>query len=149
MIKMRQELNTYLFGLDKINGNFDLAGYSFQHTTVLNEDKSIDLISTTENKATFMSRGLKNSLFEKAFKSIEPKRQDEEIRICKIPALNLEALWVHSESNADNDAFFPIYQFGIGNNETIQKKYSKRDFVQLVQQLAERVQHTDDDLLGS
>ena len=70
-----------------------------------------------------------------------------EVRLIKIPALNLEAFWLHYDSG-ENDIITPIQKFE--NDTTIDwgKSYDEKQFSKLIQELATKID-MNDDLLGA
>lgn len=74
--------------------------------------------------------------YETAFGSIlGTKLEDEgyEVRTLNIPALNIDALWLHNQQDRKEDKFLPVRTIG----ESMQKRmYDAQDFIAVLQELA-------------
>ena len=110
----------------------------------LNEEKP-ELINTNTNKRYFTE--IKNTL-GLLRKSIVIKELGE-LRMLKIPSLNIEAYWLHYEEETigGTDLIAPLKLFESDNRFEWNRTYSPDDFTRHLAELAAKID-TDDKLLG-
>jgi len=77
----------------------------------------------------------------------EKNKELGEVRLIKIPGLNLEAFWLHYDNN-ENDVIAPIKKFENDSSIDWNKSYDAREFSELIQEMASKI-NTQDDLLGA
>lgn len=85
--------------------------------------------------------------YEKAFDKIfnlEGDDSDFEVRSIKIPALHVEALWLHKEHDEGSDQFKPIRSMGLFEEN---KMYDRKEFFNILKVASEKFD-LGDDLIG-
>ena len=75
----------------------------------------------------------------------ERSKELGEVRLIKVPALNLEAFWLHYDGK-NNDIICPVKRFENDSSIDWDKVYSEREFTKLIQELASKVDTKDDEL---
>jgi len=80
-------------------------------------------------------------------KQSEQNKELGEVRLIKVPALNLEAFWLHYD-NQEADVITPIKRFENNSSIDWNKSYNAQEFSRLIQELASKM-NIQDDLLGS
>lgn len=147
----------YIIGLNEIHREFALP--SRPNTLRLIEMKNEAPVALYELGLNETNpQVIQMNVSEKYFKQLDDglarlKRYSEqnkdlgELRLIKIPALNLEAFWLHYDNN-ENDIIAPIKKFDNDSSIDWGKKYGTREFSELVQELASKI-NTEDDLLGA
>lgn len=108
---------------------YDLAT-SEEHPEVLQVSTDNDYLHRIENG------------MERIKSSLQEKEIEGEMRVLKFPALNLEALWLHTEGR-ENDRYFLIRHFG--QEETVLDETSFKELVLRQKAVTER----QDDLMGA
>jgi hypothetical protein len=83
--------------------------------------------------------------YETAFSSILGTKLEEEgyeVRTLNVPALNIDALWLHNQQNRKEDKFLPVRTI----EESLQKKmYNAQDFYAALQELAQQFDTGEND----
>lgn len=147
----------YIIGLNEIHKEFTLP--SRPNTLRLIEMKNDEPVALYElglNETT--PEVIQMNVSETYFKQLDSslarlKRFSEhnkdlgELRFIKIPALNLEAFWLHYDNN-EHDVITPIKRFENDSSVNWDKRYDAREFSALVQELASKI-NREDDLLGA
>ena len=147
----------YIVGLNEIQGQFSLP--SSPKTLRLIEMQNETPVALYELGVNETKPGLvQMNVSENYFKQLDDglarlKRfagqntELGELRLIKIPALNLEAFWLHYDIG-ENDIITPIQKFE--NDTTIDwgKRYDEKQFSKLIQELAAKID-MNDDLLGA
>lgn len=85
--------------------------------------------------------------YENAFDKVlnlDVDKKDFEVRSIKIPALHVEAIWLHNEDDENNDLFTPLRSIGLFEDN---KTYSKNEFFNISKDAAVNFD-TDDNLIG-
>jgi hypothetical protein len=78
----------------------------------------------------------------------ETDKQSGELRMLKIPALNIEAFWVHDNVEGGTDKICPIRKFDEDLRFSWNKIYSETEFFAILRDLAGQINQSDD-LLGA
>jgi hypothetical protein len=147
----------YIVGLNEIQGQFSLP--SSPKTLRLIEMQNETPVALYELGVNETKPGLvQMNVSENYFKQLDDglarlKRfagqntELGEVRLIKIPALNLEAFWLHYDGR-ENDIITPVQKFE--NDTTIDwgKSYDEKQFSKLIQELATKID-MNDDLLGA
>ena len=110
----------------------------------LNEENP-ELINTNTNKRYFSE--IQNTL---GLLRNNIKLKDlGELRMLKIPSLNIEAYWLHYDEDTigGEDLIAPLKLFSSDNRFDWNKTYSPEDFTRYLAELAAKI-NTDDELLG-
>lgn len=84
------------------------------------------------------------SAFSKVFNS-NIEKKDYEIRSLKVPALHVDALWLHKEASNNEDLYIPILSMGLFENNTV---YDEKDFFGVLKRAAKDYNLGDDALGG-
>lgn len=147
----------YIIGLNEINKEFSLP--SRPNTLRLIEMRNdapaaLYELSLDESKPEVIQMNVSETYFKQLDNSLgrlkrfsEEHKEPGELRFIKIPALNLEAFWLHYDNN-ENDIITPIKRFENDASVDWDKKYSAREFSALIQELAAKI-NREDDLLGA
>jgi hypothetical protein len=70
-----------------------------------------------------------------------------EVRLIKVPALNIEAFWLHYDGDKDGeDIITPVKRFENDSSIDWDKTYTEREFTKLLQELARKIDTKDDEL---
>lgn len=101
------------------------------------EDPQVLQVSTDDDYLSRIENGM-----EQIKSSLQEKQIEGEMRVLKFPALNLEALWLHTEGR-ENDRYFLLRHFG--QEEVVLDESRFRELV--LQQKA--VVEKQDDLMGA
>ena len=147
----------YIIGLNEINREFTLP--SRPNTLRLIEMKNdapvaLYELGLDEAKPEVIQMNVSETYFKQLDNSLgrlkrfsEENKDLGELRFIKIPALNIEAFWLHYDNN-ENDIITPIKRFENDTSVDWDKKYSVREFSTLIQELAAKI-NREDDLLGA
>lgn len=144
--------NVYLIDLDKISERMDFPAEP-NSMRVLEFEKEAPMamyeVSVNESEPRFLNMNLNKEYFQRfdyalntLIKAI-PDEEEGELRTIRIPALNMEAVWIHFEKE-ENDRFMPLRLM----EENGQKVFSKRDFMEYINALKKQ-QGTVDELMGA
>lgn len=143
---------TYLIGLDTIKKDFRLPSVpnslriidikdekpSALYEVTLNRDKP-ELIQMNVNQDYF--RQIDESLGK--LKTFSRKNKDlGEIRFIKVPALNIEAYWLHYENKTD-DIITPLKRFDNDTSVDWNKGYTVKEFTKLLESAASKLDKSD------
>ncbi|WP_090338565.1 hypothetical protein [Dyadobacter koreensis] len=85
--------------------------------------------------------------YETAFKTIlnqDTENQSIQVRTLRIPALHIDALWLHDAKSPAKDKFVPVRSQGLFNNNSF---YNRKDFFSILKRTAIDY-NIDDDLMG-
>lgn len=149
--------HSYIIGLDKIKKDFSLPKEPDTLRVIeLQNETPVALyeLGVNEAKPDLVQMNVSPPYFRQLNESLgrlkEISGQDKElgeIRLIKIPALNIEAFWLHYDSKKA-DIISPVKRFE--NDTTIDwnKTYTEKEFSKMVTELANKVD-AKDDLLGS
>jgi Papain-like cysteine protease AvrRpt2 len=123
----------------EINGQIPLALYELK----LNE-KEPELFQMNVSKDYFqlIDEGL-GRLKEVA----EKNKYLGEIRLIKVPALNLEAFWLHYSEQGE-DIICPLRRFENDSEINKSKSYTVKEFIKILQELSSRLGKMDDTMGG-
>jgi hypothetical protein len=147
----------YILGLNEIHNEFTLPSIpkTLRVIEMQNETPvALYEVGTNETNPELVQMNVSEIYFKQLDDGLarlkrfaEQNKELGEVRLIKVPALNIEALWLHYDSGV-NDIISPIKKFE--NDTTIDwdKWYDEKQFIQLLQQLAEKIDTTDD-LLGA
>jgi hypothetical protein len=147
----------YIIGLNEIHREFSLP--LMPNTLRLIEMKNdapvaLYELGLDESKPEVIQMNVSETYFKQLDNSLgrlkrfsEANKEAGELRFIKIPALNLEAFWLHYDNN-ENDIITPIKRFENDSSVDWDKKYNARDFSALIQELAAKI-NREDDLLGA
>ncbi len=135
-------------GLPETAGSLRLFKLSGFHPTALYEvgldEKKPELFRISSNQKYFSQ--LENSiavLQDNTLGGSEPG----ELRLLKLPALNLEAFWLHFDKANDADVISPVKKFEADSRFDWNRPYPKDEFWAKIRDYASEVDSSDD-LLG-
>jgi hypothetical protein len=149
--------HSYVIGLNEINERFALpdAPRSLRVIEVAHERPvALYEVGLNEQNPEFIQMQVSPEYFKEMDEGLgrlksfaEREKELGEIRMIKVPALNIEAFWMHYD-NKEKDMIVPVKRFE--NEQTIDwsKAYDEQEFLRLLQELSRRV-NTQDDLLGA
>lgn len=147
----------YVLGLNEINNDFRLpdTAKSLRVIEMLNESPvALYEVGVNEAKPELMQMNISEIYFKQLDEGLarlknhaSQNKELGEVRLIKVPALNLEAFWLHYEGGV-NDIITPIKKFENDNSINWEKSYNEKEFTQLLQELANKID-TKDDLLGA
>jgi hypothetical protein len=101
------------------------------------DDPQLLQVSTDDSYLNRIEDGM-----EKIKTSLRDKAVDGELRLLKFPALNLEALWLHTDAK-DNDRYYLLRHFGQEDN--VMNESTFRELVLKQKAVVEK----QDDLMGA
>jgi hypothetical protein len=149
---------SYVLGLDEIKTNFNwpkepkslrLVELSDQSPAALYEvtldEKNPELIQMNTNKHYFSHLEKSLVLLQG---NVNENEETGELRLLKIPALNIEAFWLHYDNASEKDQMAPVKKFEEDSRFNWTKTYSSKEFSDLVKDLAKQIDQYDD-LLGA
>lgn len=149
--------HTYLVGLNEIKKDFALpkTPNSLRIIEIQNEEPAaLYELGVNENNPELIQMNVSPAYFKQLDDSLgrlkrfaEQNKELGEIRLIKVPALNIEAFWLHYDGK-DSDIICPISRFENDSSIDWHKPYSEKEFARLVQELAGKID-TKDDLLGA
>lgn len=148
----------YVLGIDSIKNNLGLPkspdslrliGMDGQVPKVLFEvtldEESPELIQVNTDKKYFTELEKSLNLFRS---NIGNDKLSGELRLLKIPGVNIDAFWVHDDLTGGNDQLCPIKKFDEDTRFEWNKIYSETEFFNILKELAEQI-NLSDDLLGA
>ena len=147
----------YIIGLNEINSDFALP--SIPKTLRIMELKdeaplALYELGLNETQPELVQMNVSENYFQQLDEGLSRlKKQSEqqkelgEVRLIKIPALNLEAFWLHYD-NQESDIITPIKRFENNSSVDWSRSYNAQEFSRLIQELAAKI-NVQDDLLGS
>lgn len=114
------------------------------YEVTLNEENP-ELININTNKKYFTEIQNTLGLLRNNIKQQDPG----ELRMLKIPSLNIEAYWLHydDDTTGGKDLIAPLKLFENDNRFNWNKTYTQEDFTKYLAELAIKI-NTDDELLG-
>jgi hypothetical protein len=149
--------HSYIIGLNEINERFSLPSKPRSLRLIeVHDEKPVALyeVGLNEQNPELIQMQVSAEYFKeldeglgKLKSLVEKENELGEVRLIKVPALNLEAFWMHYD-NKEKDIIVPVRRF---ENETTidwNKAYNEQEFSRLLQDLSRRI-NTQDDLLGS
>jgi hypothetical protein len=147
----------YIIGLNEINKEFSLPSRPNTLRLIeMKKDAPVALyeVSLNESQPEVIQMNVSETYFKQLDNTLgrlrrfsEEHKEHGELRFIKVPALNLEAFWLHYDNN-ENDIITPIKRFENDSSIDWNKKYNPREFSALLQELAGKI-NREDDLLGA
>jgi hypothetical protein len=149
--------NTYLVELDSIKKNFSLPETPNSLRVIeIKNDKPMAMyeVGMNEDNPELMQMNVNTSYFDqlnealgrlKAFAG--KKKELGEIRLIKVPALNIDALWLHYDNKA-NDIITLIRRFEDDSIVDYDRAYKVKEFTSMLENNAKKID-TRDELLGA
>lgn len=147
--------HTYIVGLNEIKKDFALPKRPSTLRVIEVQDEepaALYELSLNESNPELIQMNVSQPYFRQLDESLGRLKQHAqrskelgEVRLIKIPALNLEAFWLHYDGKQE-DIISPVKRFE--NDSTIDwdKAYNEKEFTKLVQELARRVDTKNDEL---
>lgn len=149
--------HTYLMGLNEINERESLPEKPGSLRVIeVRDNKPLALFEVTLNDKNpeLMQMQVSPAYFQqfdeglsKLKAAAESRKELGEIRSIKVPALNIEALWLNYESKGD-DLIVPLKRFENDSSIDWNKTYTEREFMAVLRELAKKI-NLQDDLLGA
>lgn len=151
--------HAYTLGLNQLRESRSLpdAPQSLRMIEIQNE-KPVALyeVGLDTNKPELMQMNVSEPYFTQLNETLgrlkkfaQEKKELGEIRFIKVPALNMEAFWLHYDGDSNgNDIITPVRRFANDTSVDWSKGYTEQEFLRLLQEQAEKV-NTSDELLGA
>ena len=148
---------SYVIGLNEINDQFRLPANprSIRVIEVLEENPvALYEVGLNEQSPELVQMQVSPSYFSQLNEGLgrlksfaERNKELGEIRSIKVPALNLEAFWLHYDGE-EKDMIVPVKRFENETSIDWNKAYDEHEFARLLQELSRRID-VNDDLLGA
>ena len=149
--------HSYIIGLNEIKKDFDLPKEPNTLRVIeLQNEEPVALfeLGLDENNPELIQMNVSPAYFQQLDEGLgrlkEFARQNKElgeIRLIKIPALNVEAFWLHYDGKT-GDIICPVRRFENDSSINWDKAYTEKEFGKLINDLASKVD-ANDDLLGA
>ena len=149
--------HAYLIGLDEVKRGFRMPSQPRSLRVVeMQEENPVALyeVGLNPEQPELIQMQVSEAYFNQINEGLgrlkgyaEKAKQPGELRFVKVPALNLEAWWMHYDGDA-KDVFVPVKRFENETSVDWNKVYDEQSFTQLVQELSRKV-NADDDQLGA
>lgn len=137
---------TYTIGLDSLKKGkpeFEFTGVRIIETA--NDDFNLiyDVYKNTNKQGTQMFKDKKFiTPYQKAFEkiaSVDSKKKSYTVRTVTVPALYVNAIWLHDNADESNDQFLPVQSVLKKSLFDHTKLYSKEDFFAILKKAADTV----------
>jgi hypothetical protein len=149
--------HAYIIGLNEINERFTLPSTPRSLRVIeVRDEKPVALyeVGLDEQRPELIHMQVGNEYFSQLNEGLgrlktfaEKDKEPGEIRLIKVPALNIEAFWMHYD-NKEKDMIVPVRRFENDTSVDWNKAYSEQEFSKLLQEQARRI-NVQDDLLGA